>query len=69
MSNNDEQIIGDKMLVEIPDWLRKESGKNILSFHKKLAEWVNMFEKSKTVKLKFLCIDYYGVCWFRIKDN
>lgn len=58
-----EYKIGDKLVVEIPDWLRDKQISP--DFQPKLIEWVNTFEKKG--KLEFLCIDYYGMCWFREK--
>lgn len=62
-----EITVGNKMMVEIPRWLREmqpqygEYGSK--AFYVKLAEWINSFERED---LEFLCIDYYGVCWFKI---
>lgn len=60
-----EYMIGDKLVVSIPQWLREEQLNS--SFYPKLIEWVNAFEKKD--KLEFLCVDYFGMCWFREKNK
>ena len=59
-----EYKLGDKFVVSIPRWLREEQGK--YTFYPELIKWINSFEKKDT--LEFLCIDYYGMCWFREKE-
>ena len=63
----DEIIVGNKMMVEIPRWLREMQPQygeyNPKKFYTELAKWINSFE---TKDLEFLCVDYYGVCWFKI---
>jgi hypothetical protein len=62
-----ELTVGNKMMVEIPSWLREMQPQygeyNSVAFYTELAKWINSFE---TKDLEFLCVDYYGVCWFKI---
>ena len=62
-----EIVVGDKMMIEMPTYLREIQATR--KFYEEMAEWVNTFEQSKTKKIKFIFMDYYGVCWFRIKDK
>ena len=62
-----ELTVGNKMMVEIPRWLREMQPRygeyNSDAFYTELAKWINSFE---TKDLEFLWVDYYGVCWFKI---
>ncbi len=58
-----EYLVGDKLLVSMPKEIRDIS-QGSEEFYLNLVEWVNKFERKG---LKFLCIDYFGMCWFRVK--
>lgn len=57
-----EHRVGDKLVVIIPRWLRELQHEP--SFYEELLKWVNTFEEYP--KMEFLCIDFYGYCWFRV---
>lgn len=68
-----ELKVGNKFAVEIPRRLREMqpgySGTFVCEeFYTELMKWVNTFEEAHLQSLEFLCIDYYGVCWFRCKN-
>lgn len=69
-----ELKVGNKMMVEIPRRLREmqpghPNCTGSEEFYTELATWINTFEDAALHNLQFLCIDYYGVCWFKIIED